>query len=121
MINKGQSHDDSMYPGSNKKDSTSGVFLPKTYNPNLVLRTKISKILSERYFTNCLTRTIQISHGLRNKKCTSPKQQVSCIELGLAIPEGWYGVGGEMGVRDGEHVYTCSGFVLMYGKTNTIL
>ena len=26
-------------------------------------------------------------------------------------PEGWY--------RDGEHVYTCGGFMLMYGKTNT--
>ena len=25
------------------------------------------------------------------------------------------------GVQDGEHVYTCGGFMLMYGKTNTIL
>ena len=25
------------------------------------------------------------------------------------------------GVRDGKHVYTCGGFMLMYGKTNTIL
>ena len=25
------------------------------------------------------------------------------------------------GVRDGEHVYTCGGFMSMYGKTNTIL
>jgi len=25
------------------------------------------------------------------------------------------------GVRDGEHMYTCGGFMLMYGKTNTIL
>ena len=24
------------------------------------------------------------------------------------------------GVQDGEHVYTCGGFMLMYGKTNTI-
>ena len=36
-------------------------------------------------------------------------------------PEGWYGEGGGRGVRDGEHVYTCGGFMLMYGKTNTIL
>ena len=36
-------------------------------------------------------------------------------------PEGWYGEGGERGVQDGEHVYTCGGFMLMYGKTNTIL
>ena len=36
-------------------------------------------------------------------------------------PEGWYGEGGRRGVQDGEHMYTCSGFMLMYGKTNTIL
>ena len=36
-------------------------------------------------------------------------------------PEGWYREGGERGVQDGEHVYTCGRFVLMYGKTNTIL
>jgi len=28
---------------------------------------------------------------------------------------------GERGVQDGEHVYTCGGFMFMYGKTNTIL
>ena len=36
-------------------------------------------------------------------------------------PEGWYGEGGRRGVQDGEHVYTCGRFMLMYGKTNTIL
>jgi len=28
---------------------------------------------------------------------------------------------GGRGVQDGEHVYTCGRFMLMYGKTNTIL
>ena len=36
-------------------------------------------------------------------------------------PEGWYGEGGGRGVQNGEHVYTCGGFMLMYCKTNTIL
>ena len=36
-------------------------------------------------------------------------------------PEGWYGEGGGRGVQDGEHMYTCGGFMLMYDKTNTIL
>ena len=36
-------------------------------------------------------------------------------------PEGWYGEGSGRGVQDGEHVYTGGGFMLMYGKTNTIL
>ena len=31
------------------------------------------------------------------------------------------GEGGGRGVQDGEHVYTCGGFMLIYGKTNTIL
>ena len=35
--------------------------------------------------------------------------------------EGWYGEGGGRGVQDGEHVYTCGGFILIFGKTNTIL
>ena len=35
-------------------------------------------------------------------------------------PEGWYGEGGGSGAQDGEHVYTSGGFMLMYGKTNTI-
>ena len=29
--------------------------------------------------------------------------------------------GGGRRVQDGEHVYTCGGFMLIYGKTNTIL
>ena len=36
-------------------------------------------------------------------------------------PEGWYGEGGWRRVQDGEHMYICGGFILIYGKTNTIL
>ena len=36
-------------------------------------------------------------------------------------PEGWYGEGVRRGVQDWEHVYTRGRFILMYGKTNTIL
>ena len=36
-------------------------------------------------------------------------------------PEGWNGEGGERRVQDGEHMYTCDRFMLIYGKTNTIL
>ena len=35
--------------------------------------------------------------------------------------KGCYGDGGGSGVQDREHVYTFGGFMLMYGKTNTIL
>ena len=36
-------------------------------------------------------------------------------------PEGWYDEGGGRGLQVGEHMYTCGGFMSMYGKTNTIL
>ena len=36
-------------------------------------------------------------------------------------PEGWDGEEGGRGVQDGEHMYTCGGFMSMYGKVNTIL
>ena len=58
------------------------------------------------------------------KRISSPglMQDTGC--LGLVHwdePEGWYGEGGGSGVQDGEHVYTRGGFMLMYGKINTIL
>ena len=36
-------------------------------------------------------------------------------------PEGGYGEGGGRRVQDGEHRYTYSGFISIFGKTNTIL
>ena len=36
-------------------------------------------------------------------------------------PEGWCGEGGEGRVQNGEHMYTCGGFILIFGKTNTIM
>ena len=50
------------------------------------------------------------------------RQDTGC--LGLVYwddPAGWDGEGGWRGVQDGEHVYTRGGFLLMYGKINTIL
>ena len=49
-------------------------------------------------------------------------QDTGCSGLGhWDDPEGWYGEGDGRGVQDGEHVYTRGGFMLMHGKTNTIL
>ena len=58
------------------------------------------------------------------KRITSPGLMHDTGCLGLVHwddPEGWYGEGGGKGVQDGEHIYTRGGFMLMYGKTNTIL
>ena len=58
------------------------------------------------------------------KQITSPSSMHDTGCLGLVHwddPEGGYGEGAERGVHDGEHVYTCGRFMLMYGKTNTIL
>ena len=48
--------------------------------------------------------------------------QVRC--LGLVQwddPEGWFGEGGGRRVQDGEHMYACGRFILIFGKTNTIM
>ena len=58
------------------------------------------------------------------KQITNPSlmQDTGCLGLvHWEDPVGWYGVGGGRGVHDWEHVYTHGGFMLMYGKTNTIL
>ena len=49
-------------------------------------------------------------------------QDTGC--LGLVLwddPEGWYGEGCGRGVQDGEPVYARGVFMLMCGRTNTIL
>ena len=58
------------------------------------------------------------------KRVTSPglMHDIGC--LGLVHwdnPEGGYGEGGGRRVQDGEHMCTCGGFILMFGKTNTIM
>ena len=58
------------------------------------------------------------------KRIASPGSMQDAGCLGLVHwedPEGWYREGGGRGIQDGEHVYTCGRFMLMYGKTNTIL
>ena len=42
-------------------------------------------------------------------------------KIKVNMPEGWYGEGGGKRIQEGEHVYTCGRFMLIYGKTNTVL
>ena len=58
------------------------------------------------------------------KRVASPGSMHNTGCLGLVHcddPEEWYREGGGRRVQDGEHVYTCGGCMLIYGKTNTIL
>ena len=58
------------------------------------------------------------------KRVASPGSMHETGCLGLVHwddPEGWYGEGGGRRVQDGEHMYTCGRFILIFGKTNTIL
>ena len=57
------------------------------------------------------------------KLVTSPGSMHDTECLGLVYwedPEGGYGEGGGRRVQGGEHMYTCGGFILIFGKTNTI-
>ena len=58
------------------------------------------------------------------KRVTSPGSMHDTGCLGLVHwddPEGWYREGGGRRVQDGEHMYTCGRFILIFGKTNTIM
>ena len=58
------------------------------------------------------------------KEIASPGSMHDTGCLGLVHwddPEGGYGEGGGMRVQDGEHGYTCGGFISIFGKTNTIM
>ena len=58
------------------------------------------------------------------KRDASPGSMHDTGCLGLVHrddPEGCYGEGGGSMVQDGEHMYTCGGFILIFGETNTIM
>ena len=65
--------------------------------------------------------TWKLSHV---KPITSPGSMYETGCSGLVHwddPERWHGEGGGSGVQDWELIYTRGGFMLMHGKTNTIL
>ena len=50
-----------------------------------------------------------------------PMQDTACLRrVHGDDPRGWEGEGGGSRFQDGKHMYTHGGFMLMYGKTNTI-
>ena len=58
------------------------------------------------------------------KRVASPSSMHDTGCLGLVHwddPEEGYGEGRGRRVQDGEHRYTCGGFISIFGKTNTIL
>ena len=69
---------------------------------------------------------VELGTGFGGYRCCSPD---GCVRSGVRClglvhwddPEGWYGEGEGRRVQDREHMYTCGGFMLIYGKTNTTL
>ena len=58
------------------------------------------------------------------KQVASPGSMNNTGCLGLVHwddPEGWYGEGGERRVQDGEHMYTCGGFIRYLAKPYNIV
>ena len=58
------------------------------------------------------------------KRVASPGLMHDTGCLGLVHwedPEGWNGEGGGRRVQDGEHMYTCGRFILIFGKSNTVM
>ena len=58
------------------------------------------------------------------KRVASPGSMHDTGCLGLVHwddPEGWNGEGEGRRAQDGEHMYTCGGFIFIFGKTNKIM
>ena len=95
------------------------------YTKNIIAY--ILEVCRKRKFLTILTHLknkISICIILYMKRVTSPGLMHDTGCLGLVHwddPEGWCGEGGGRRVQDGEHMYTCGRFILIYGKTNTIL
>ena len=96
--------------------------------------TKKSRVIKLYWWTYTASIKIKVSFKRNfsgSSQCTSPKHPVSCIEPGLAtrfihdilhvsMPFSQIFPGGRR-VQDGEHMYICGGFILIFGKTNTIM
>jgi len=74
----------------------------------------VSEELMDREVHNIVQETVT-KIITKKKKCKKAKW------LHWDDPEGWYGEGGGRRVQDGEHMYTCGGFILIFGKANTIM
>ena len=90
----------------------------------------ISKGLSRVFSSITIQKCLVALNGIETcemscmKRDASPGSMHDAGCLGLVHwddPEGWYGEGGGRRVQDGEHRYTCGGFISIFGKTNTIL
>jgi len=88
--------------------------------PKLIADTKL-QIQEAQRITQVKHKTCKISC---RKPVASPGSMHDTGCLGLVHwddPEGWYGEGRGRRVQDGEHMHTCGGFILILGKTNTIM
>ena len=58
---------------------------------------------------------------MANQRTAGAREDTDVAHISVKDPEGWNGEGGGRRVQDGEHMYTCGGFILIFGKTNTIM
>ena len=84
------------------------------------------KILQARLqqYVNCELPDVQAGFRKGRGQVASPgsKHDTGCLGLvDWDEPEGCIGEGGGRRVQDGEHMYTCGGFILIFGKTNTVM
>ena len=95
-------------------------------NRDITLPTKIC-LVKAMVFPGVMYRWERVGRFRRMacmKRVASPGSMHDTGCLGLVHwdnPKGWYGEGGRRRVQDGEHMYTCGGFISIFGKTNAIL
>ena len=110
------------------------IFNPKHHQNLMIKTTKRNYAIVPLYpkFHICRFNQLQIFFFFIFEACIlSCKKWITSLGLiqdtgclGLVHwddPERWYEEGGGRGVQGWELMYTCGGFMSMYGKTNTVL
>ena len=83
---------------------------------------KLGKLFNHCFFNNVALSSSLSDHLILIMLGLLKVHDAGCLGLVHGDgPEGWYGEGGGRRVREGEHMYTCGGFILIFGKTNTIM
>ena len=97
-----------------------------SYNAEISMQSLILVIFTDFHLQIILT----IKFSRLNNSSVSTHSVYRCLYVHLIVfmagyicaphTKGWYREGGGRGVQDGEHVYTCGRFILIYGKINIV-
>ena len=95
--------------------SVLSIFLPQSFHGYQMSRAELCNMVATMYmWLKCHQSALKCTASVKYNPVFQRQNKKSNTE-------GWYGEGGGRRVQDGEHMYPCGGFILIFGKTNTIM